>query len=290
MTSLQDLFRERGIDFKEAGQSAHVTPGWLGVVCPFCGGGTSNYGMGFSLTTYAVRCWKCGPHRWGAALAELTGMPLREAIELSKGVARDATVRPVVHGKLKLPEGIGPLQEAHVTYLRGRGLDPEVCERVWGIRGIGIACRYAWTLFIPVFHLGQMVSWTTRTLLKEGRRYDSAPRQDEALPAKSLLYGADFAWHKVAVHEGSLDAVNVGPGATATMGVGYTRAQLLAVARYPHRTIAFDSEPGAQERARRLCAELAPYPGRTVRVELDAPDPGSAPPREVRRFRRAFLE
>ena len=44
-----------------------------------------------------------------------------------------------------------------------------------------------------------------------------------------------------------------------TLGVGYSRAQLLRISKYPLRAVCFDSEPAAQERARQLCEELGDF-------------------------------
>lgn len=66
--------------------------------------------------------------------------------------------------------------------------------------------------------------------------------------------------------------------------------QVKKMAAYPSRVVCFDSEPRAQDRARELCEALSIHPGRTVRIEIDSPDPGSASKKEVARLRRAFLD
>lgn len=99
-----------------------------------------------------------------------------------------------------------------------------------------------------------------------------------------------MAHHAVVIVEGPADAWNVGPGAVALFGVGYTPQQVAALAQYPVRVVCMDSDSEGRAAAERLCSELSIFPGDTYRVELDADDPGSASKREVRKLRKAFLD
>ncbi len=177
----------------------------------------------------------------------------------------------------------GPLLKAHRAYLRGRGFDPEQIEAVWGIGGIGVASRLAWRLFIPVHLGGEVVSWTTRAIGDDPVRYVSARPEEEALPIHSLLYGEDYLRYAVVVCEGPTDAWRIGPGAVALMGVKYTQAQVVRIARYPRRIICFD--PDAQERSRALASELAPFPGETLVVVPGAKDIAESSPDDIEEVR-----
>jgi hypothetical protein len=226
------------------------------------------------------------------ALAEASGAPHAKVRALLTGLLRDARVRDErPRGKLVIPKGVGPMLPAHRNYLKGRGLDPDAVARLWGVQGIGMAPRLAWRLWIPIHRHGKTVSWTTRALYDSKLRYLNAKPDEEALPAKSLLYGADLARHAVAVQEGPLDAWAVGPGAVATLGVGHTKEQVLEMAKFPVRVIVFDAEPEAQRRARRLAADLSCFPGVTHNVTWESgKDASRCDPAEVAEFRRRFLE
>lgn len=291
MLTLQDLLREKGIDYREAGSSSHVTEGWIGVICPYCGQGTGKYGMGLSLTTFAAQCWKCGKHKYGTVLTDLFGENPKNGRKYLSALNRLAPLNlEPLEGVLRLPPGVGELLPAHRFYLENRGFNPDEISRVWDVKGIGITLKYFWRLFIPIIYQGRTISWTTRAIVDEGKRYDAAPKKDEAFPAKNVLYGIDHVRSVIVVHEGPTDVWRIGPGATCTFGLGYTDQQVRLISRYPTRVIVFDSDSKAQEKARELCDELSVFPGRTIRCELDAKDPGSASLREVKRFRRAFLE
>lgn len=288
--NLSEILEEYGVESRAPGEHHHATSGWLNVDCPFCSPGSGRFRLGLPLDGFTASCWVCGKHPVPEVLKELLGIPWGEAKDLLGGF-RDLIVRgerPA--GKLRPPADIGPLLRPHRDYLRGRGFDPDTLEKLWGVRGIGLSKRLSWRLYLPVTEKGKVVSWTTRSLVSEGTRYVSARPEEEARPLKSTLYGADFVGHTAVVCEGLFDAIRVGPGAVATFGVRYTAAQVYKLAKYPTRVIVFDNEPEAQRQAEKLRAELEPLPGRTVRVELDAKDPGSAGDKEIRLLRKSFLE
>lgn len=248
--------------------------------------------MGFQLSTGKCNCWFCGRKDPAVTLAKLCNITTGQAIALLKslpGAARFTVERP--RGQLKLPKGIGPLQEPHRRYLKKRGFDPDAIARLWEVQAIGLAAKLQWRLFIPVFDsTGNVVSWTTRAIGNHRLRYISASPDEEAVPLKSLLYGAHLARHGIIVVEGPLDAWAIGPGAVATCGIGFSQAQLTAIASYPLRVVCLDSTLGAQKRADNLCVQLSAFPGITERVELESgEDAADADRSEIEEIRKAFL-
>ncbi len=289
--TLIELLQEYEIPFRQSGDSPHVTQGWVGVECPFCGIGTGKYGMGINTRVGSCSCWKCGVHRLYDVLHEITRLPYHELRSLLSGFARRDD-RPTHRGKLRLPQGAGPLLPPHRDYLRSRGFaDPDQLASLWGLAGIGLAARLAWRIFIPASLSGKTLSWTTRSIADDCKlRYISAKPEEEIVPLKSLLFGLDLCRHAILVTEGPMDAMRIGPGAVCTFGLSYTQAQVRTIATFPIRAVVFDNESGALRRARKLCDDLAAFPGQTHYVEIDSPDPGSASPKEVNRLRKAFLE
>lgn len=275
----------RGVNHRSLGQHHHATPGRVQVDCHQCSPGSGKYRLGIKTDLSRANCWVCGKVDVRGALYAVLGHGSKDLIERVKALPIERDERP--SGKLELPHHM-ELQPAHKKYLRMRGFDPDALGP-WEIAGIAIHPRLAWRLLLPIHgKAGQIVSWTTRSIGigEGGDKYVNAPPSQEAQPARHQLYGQHLAGHAVSVHEGPLDAVRVGPGGLATMGVVYTPNQLNRIADYPVRVVCFDSEPKAQERARRLCDALAPFAGQTLRVELDAKDPASAPEKEVRALRR----
>lgn len=286
-----NLLRDLGVDYKTPGQSPYVSHGWVGIACPFCDRGNKRPGLGINLTSYRVSCWKCGGHSLISVLSAVTGLPFPKVKELAGSLHRVVPADLTPRGVLRLPAGVGPLLPAHKSYLKARGFDPDELARRWGVQGIGPSHKLQWRLFLPVTLDGEVVSWTTRAVSEEvPLRYVSAKPDEEKYRLKELLFGEDLVpGDTVVVNEGPLDALAVGPGGVATCGVGVTKAQLLRIAKFPVRVVAPDNEPAARKRARKLCRDLAAFPGETYMIEWSGKDASRSPAEEVREVRTKFL-
>lgn len=298
MITIKDLLEEHNIPTTMAGD-ATGRAGWVQMPCPDCGSvssqGHSKHYLGISLSTGAANCWRCGHKNTALVLAALTGRPAREIREMLDGMVLTARpARPA--GRLVLPDGRLPLKGIHKAYLAARGLNVADVVNLWGVEGTGQISgtwkHLRWRLFIPIYHHGNIVSWTSRSISKTNPlRYLSAAAEQEAVPHKKILYGADYARHAIIIHEGPIDVWATGPGAVATCGTGYTEAQLLAMSKYTIRAICFDTEPEAQRRARALAAALSVFPGTTHNVVLETGgDAAEARPDEIKELRKTFLE
>ena len=223
---------------------------------------------------------------------ELTRLSYKEVAKLLDDLESQHFEKKKPLGKLVIPTGIKGLHSAHKKYLHGRGFKWRELERLWKIRGIGIASRLAWRIWIPIHYHGEVVSWTTRSISSNPRitRYVSAGEDEEAMPHKELLYGEDLARHAIIVNEGPFNAWRIGPGAVATFGSGYSIEQLERMAKYPTRAICFDNEPEAQKRARKLVNDLSVFPGDTYNVVLDRKDAAEESRENIDRLRKEVLE
>lgn len=211
---------------------------------------------------------------------------IAEGLEFSPQPHKTAVNRSVA-----LPRGRGKLLRAHRDYIRSRNLNPKTIVKLWGVEGIGMAPRLSWRIFIPIHFGNQIVSWTTRSIGKGGRRYWSASEEEEAIPHKTILYGEQYVRHSIVIVEGPLDVWAIGPGTVGTCGTGWSKEQLARASKYPIRAICFDAESEAQKRAERLCRELSVFPGETFNILLETgDDPSSAKKKEVQSIRRRFLE
>lgn len=267
----------------------HCRPGWVQVDCPFCERDSRRYHLGIPLYNGVVgNCYRCGPHPITSILVEYSGLSYTKIKELLSNLLPEGPVRPVKkRGKLILPKGIQELLPAHIKYLRNRGFEniPEL-QSIWDIKGIGIGAELNWCLFIPIKYDGETVSWTTRSLSNTGLRYKHASTEQESMGKKELLYGEDYVRHTIIICEGPIDVWKIGPGAVATMGMAYSKEQILRMIRYPIRAVCFDNEPEAQKRAEELTDTLSIYPGDTFNIRLDSKDPGSATEKELKRIRK----
>jgi hypothetical protein len=289
--NLREILQEHGIEFRTAGEHHHARAEWVQVDCPFCSPNSQHFRMG--LKGHTANCWSCGPYKISFALCELTGEPYSR-IKVWLNDWEDHTETPEESkpkGKLTLPKGTGLLQPCHIKYLRSRGFHIGELVNLWGLQGIGLASRLAWRILIPIHYRGEVVSWTTRAIIDVPAKYINARPEEEKLSAKSLIYGEDYCRHAIIVVEGPTSVWRIGPGAGATLGTSFSDAQVLKISRYPSRAVVFDNEPLAQARAKKLCDALAPFPGKTARVEITSgKDPAEASEDEITLLRKTFLE
>lgn len=286
---LYNLLTRHGVQVYRGGENKHVRHGWIGFSCPMCGDNGDAH-MGVNLQFLYASCWLCGKHKlYDVMKAMDAGIPWGEVKEIQAKLDLVPTAFDnKKRGRYKPPDDLIPLTPRHESYLQGRGIETDSdWFPKYGVKSVGMnGGRYKYRVFLPVT-LGQKeVSYTTRSTLSHGLRYLSASPEDEAVSHKELLFGEDFVRSVIVVHEGPLDALRVGPGAVATFGTAYSKAQLYRIGRYPKRYICFDTEPGAQARAEKLADDLSVLPGKTWNVQLDAKDAGASSPREVARLRR----
>ena len=249
--------------------------------------------MGYSIEDKYTNCWRCGSHSLINTLIEITGEPYHKIKKLLGDLETNYfEKKEKIKGTLVLPSKIKPLHSAHKKYLHNRKFKWREIERVWKIRGIGIAPRLQWRIWIPIYYHGEIVSWTTRSISHNPNitRYINAGENEELLPHKELLYGEDFARHAIIVVEGIFDVWKIGQGAVCTFSTGYSQEQVERIVKYPIRAICFDREPEAQRRARKLVDDLSVFPGETYNIILDSADPGEATNKEIKRIRKEILE
>lgn len=265
---LTELFDRLGVEYRTAGHE-HCRPGWAQTDCPWCSPRWSHFRLGWNLSGLYANCWACGRVDPAKTLSYMTGEPRDSLKATFRNVAKErAEVKP--RGVLKLPKDLGPLRAAHKRYLEKRGFDPDLLERLWGLKGTGpLAGKLSWRIFIPVVEKGELVSWVARAIVDDhATRYRSASPGEEIIDHKTLLFGEDLVKNTVLVTEGPFDVFAAGPGAVCTFGTGFRRPQVRRIARYPRRVICFDADGPGEKRAGELADLLEPFPGETLVVHL----------------------
>jgi len=285
-----EILAEHNIDTAPENHE-HSRPGWIQIDCPFCGRGSKKFHMGYNLAGKYVHCWKCGSNGLIYTLSKLTGLSFKKCEQLIDDVRIEKVKQKKHEGKLVMPKGIGDLLPAHIRYLKKRNYDPVDLINLWHIKGIGIASKLSWRIFIPITFKGDMVSWTTRSIKDNCQmKYITASKEHSSIPIKSVLYGEEYCGDTIIICEGPFDVWRIGPGAVATLGTSYTQTQLLRMAKFRTRVICFDSERDAQRRAKKLADDLSVFNGNTYKIHLEGGDPGNMNNKMVKTLRRKFLD
>lgn len=291
------LCREYGIKVAQVGEK-HYRNGWICLPCPFCKGDAGNH-LGFNPNSNVFTCWRCGRHSKFEVLSALLGMSKSEAYKLCEerfggGMALSAVQvkqAPIEHKSFKLPGG-KEIPKLHREYFEGRKLDVDKMQARYGLRFCGPYGRYKYRVIIPVKHKGRIVSFTSRDVTgKCAARYLSCPTNEERKSIKDCLLGDDIAddmgLDDVIVVEGPFDAMKMGIGAVAVMGIEFSEKQVRKIARFKRSWLLFDpNERPAMIAQEKLFALLGTYPRHTCTI-LDLgdteKDPGELSHSDVRK-------
>lgn len=285
-----ELMNRYDIPILESGHH-HCRSGWVQVHCPFCDVNQSHFHMGYNLEYKYVNCWKCGPHElYYTLLKLLPRVKVPQIKRFIRDLPQQRSIQLEIKRNLSVPQGLRDLTKRFKRYLKNRKYNTQTIQNMWGVSCFSTLrspSEYHNRLFIPITLAGEVVSWTTRSILPDAKlRYLSASAAQESIPHKSLLYGEDYARHAIIITEGPLDVWKIGPGAVATFGTNFTPDQVYRMSKYPRRIICFDKETTAQNQAMKLTKQLSVFPGITANVKLEAADPGAAEEDELNEIRK----
>jgi hypothetical protein len=204
-----------------------------------------------------------------------------------------------------------PVTHKAVQYVTGRGFDPALLSRNYGVGLCHRAALYPamdGRLYIPIFMNGKLAGWQGRWVGDDWKAWD-APKFYNLLGFKKsrVLYGYDRAKDArcVVVVEGVSDAWAVGDGAVALLGKTVSQTQrdllkhwadregLLALMLDPEAWTTEQKDPeAAQAKHDALLQDLRGlFQGRVVEVPLPAgSDPGSLSRKVNRRIIRTAVK
>lgn len=292
--TFEEFLEDNGVECGTEGNK-HCHYGWINFDCPYCSPDTGYWRMGYNLERAYCYCWVCAYHRLDNVISKIRGTRHGTAgiIDHLDMPFPDAKQKHLNRKPFQRPSFVNAMGRIHRHYLLERGIDPKKASILWALRGIGANApkRLAWRIYIPIYYEGMEISYTARSVADncaDADRYRTAEIDEETIPHKQVLFGEDLVTGStIAVLEGPLDVVKVGPPCVATFGLGYSREQLLRIGRYPRRFICMDNQSHAQERARQMVDELSVFPGETFNVVLDSgKDPGDISKKELNQFRR----
>jgi len=290
-----DFLEEHAIPTKSHGEHHHATPNRIQLNCPLCDDGSQSYRMGYHLIEKYLSCWVCGYVKTYDAVVAFTGNK-KLAYDIDKEGRKNSGIFSSAVGlnihtdkkEVTLPELCG-LKPVHLKKLEERRIQSNSIN-FWKLSGTGHNARCPWSIFIPIYFQGKLVSWCARKLKEYGPRYIMATDDESIIAPSNLIFGEDWIRHTAFIVEGPLDAMIIGKGAACTFGTGVSDHQVMRLSRFPRRVVCFDNEHEAQKRAENLCRRLSAFGGETIRIQLESgKDPGDASEEELGQIRGTYL-
>lgn len=303
-----DFLEEFGIEFWTSG-SKNVSPGWIGLQCPFpeCDDDTNH--LGIRLKDKKCNCWKCGPHSLRSVIKELTDLPNDEIKSIIKFLgAADEDIPPYYHQqtpssevnkirrKMSLPqESSIHFPQLHLDYLRSRGFPPLKTIRKYKLRATRNLGKYKFRIIIPVYMDRKLVNFTSRDVTGEQEeKYRHAPNKDVILHRDHCVYNIDSINQNgdAILCEGPLDVMKMGDGAVSFFGVQENVQQIIALKNKKIRNlyIMFDNDKAGNKNANRIAKMFAPLFKKVEVIKLNGvEDPGQLTLEEAATIKHKLL-
>ena len=294
-----DFCQTYGVPYTTSGK--HSRQGWAQVACPFCTGNPGWHG-GFNVSDTRFkgdyRCWRCGWH-WGPkVIASLLGISIDDAKQIHRRYRGKENNTQISGDKMAekciLPPGYTSLLPSHREYLVGRGFDPNVLAREWGIVSAPYHGPYSHRIIAPVKLNGRLVSYQCRdTTGMSDLPYKACQLEDEVVHHKNTLYGIDKAksyGNTCVVVEGIFDVWMLGAGAVGTFGIEYTPAQARMIRKnFVKAFVLYDPEDQAQQKALELYQDLSGFIATEILNLKKYGDPAEIPHKEAREIMADLL-
>jgi hypothetical protein len=305
-----ELFEDNNIDY--ASRGPNISPGWLGIQCPFCGELDPSKHLGVNLTTGGWNCWRDATHRGATpnylvrTLLGVTAARARALVQAYSGSNPDSFDAPAVtvqapqakKPKVALLPEFSPIEGYSLThkfwtYLWNRGFDdPNQVVSDYNLK----ACLYGrWKgrLIIPVYDgVGDLIGW-------QGRALVSNPVAPRYLSSSETIKQGLFNLNQfkdgetLFVCEGPFDALKldyygkgVGVRATCTFGVIPTIQQICLLnelkVQFKRVVLLFDNDSAAVSAQFGLADWLSGI--ELMSLPPGVKDPGQMSATQIRRF------
>jgi len=273
---------ENNIPYMTEGKN--IGADWIHISCPFCS--DTSYHLGFSTVYNTFKCWRCGKHQPKKVFLRLSNMPFKEIYKRYYRFNDSSIVKPIKRNErryrsedIKLPKEFKDIDIRHIKFLKKRNFNWREIKDKYKIKGTGILGNFKNRLIMPVYHNGNLVTFTGRDITgKNETRYKNCPRDMENRSIKNCLYNLDnIKGDKVIIVEGITDVWRLGNCAVATFGTEYTTEQILLMKKFKKIFIMYDED--AINKAESLACELGLFADVEV-LEISG-DPGDLTKEEV---------
>jgi DNA primase len=155
--------------------------------------------------------------------------------------------------KIELPNY--PLSMQEKKYLLNRHFNPDELIEKYGIQGGGWVGEWKNRIIIPIYLGGKLISWTSRTIIKDREpRYKFLSNEESVINPKLCFFNIDNCTNNyVFLVEGLFDVMRLGQDTICGFGIVLVRAQIMYLSeRFKKIFILFDNERQAQKKAKEI--------------------------------------
>lgn len=275
--------------------------GWININCPFCN--DASFHLGFNLNTGVANCWKCGKKYLPKLISILINISNEQAKKIIKkyyinrnniheGKYSSEKFPFTITKKTNFPCNTQTLGKKHKKYLDKRNFDPDKLEKEFNLYGTGPYGNFKFRIIAPITLGNRLISYQGRDITERAHlRYMACKKEEEVVHYKNTLYNIDNCTeNKCIVVEGITDVWKIGDGSCATFGIGYTKKQVILLAkRFKQIFILFDKDDPAIEKANRLAYELSGIGTEVEIISINEKDPASLKELDAKYLRRNLL-
>lgn len=290
-----EFLEDNDIEYYTEGNN--VSPGWIGVQCPFCDDYSNHGGISPDATKFS--CWKCGESgKLYRLIAELIDVDYSSAWNIAKTIGQDtlgivgessdsstaSTLDRPVNGVLP-KSSTSKFPKIHKRYIVSRRFGIKHLKKEFKIKAVHTIGRYRFRIIIPYFLDGELINFIARDVTgKAEKKYLACPNNRAVLPIKSTFYNIDRVNRQAVIVEGVTDVWAIGSGAIAASGSLITNEQLLLLREKGVRKVHLVFDEDAANKVDRYANKLSTL----LEVEihdLKNGDPAEQPPQVIKEIR-----
>ena len=260
-----EYLQSKRIPFWDEGNNCKE--GWVNIQCvlPKCDDHSNH--LGINLYTGYFNCWKCNSRghvsRLIKIISNLSSLSQAEEIMLSFPKLNMYQSQEKTPGSIcKLPN-TNPFTSTNdllTDFLIKRKLPVDYIKNE-SLGWTGPCGNYKYRIIFPLTYKKNIESFVGRDYTNiSAIPYKNADIADSTIPAKNLLFGFDHLQHKgtIVVVEGIIDQLKLGPPAVSTLGVSFTKDQILLLRKLNPKKIiiAYDSDESGIKGAKNLASNI----------------------------------
>ena len=259
----------RGIHYDTEGLNISGRGNWIGIRCLWCQDHSNH--LGINLDTKGIGCWMC--NKANGTVLKLIMKIDRCSTERAIATVKDfssisAYAKQRITGLSEAPERINKVKidsmikkellSLHREWLIKRRFDPDEIYKKYKLMCCGPIGDFKLRLIIPFYQRSRLITFVARDVTDLAKvPYLPLEVDKSIIPVKSTIYNIETVEDTAVVVEGATDVWRGGDGFVGTMGIKFTREQVLLLSRFKRVFLLFDAEDQAQEQAERLCFALS---------------------------------